>query len=308
MPPTRRPASATGLVLVLLVAALAVGAAASIVAAARTATSPPIPGAPVSEVYLSDQIVVLAAVLLFLAIVVPLLYDRVRGGASFLPGRAVLSTLVVVLVMVVFVILARAIVYPANEYPSGNNTTLPTNTTGTLGNTTTNGTSNPLFGNGGSITFLGIHLPIWSIFPIVAVVAIVVAVVGVPRVREYLRDRQMERLRGTPEVGAAWNALERAADDLAGGSDPREVILRLYAHLLQRVEPLAGNVDPSTPDEIRSAHLVRLGIRPETAEALTRLFEEARYSTHPLGADRADRAARAIRDAERDLVRDASVP
>ena len=48
---------------------------------------------------------------------------------------------------------------------------------------------------------------------------------------------------------------------------------------------------------------MRLGIRPEVATELTRLFEEARYSTHPLGPESADRAAEAMRRATADLER-----
>jgi len=70
---------------------------------------------------------------------------------------------------------------------------------------------------------------------------------------------------------------------------------------------MVGSVDPETPEEIRSLHLVRLGISREASESLTRLFEEARYSTHPLGPEAAERATEVIRSAEADLSR-AAVP
>ncbi|MGA8664143.1 MAG: hypothetical protein WB809_03625 [Thermoplasmata archaeon] len=308
MTANRRPPTPSGLVLVLLLAALAVGAAASIVAAARTANSPPLGGTtPIPEVYLSDDLVIIACIVLFLAIVVPIVYDRIRGGAS-VPGRVIVVTLVIVLAMVLFVVVARFATAPGGPFATGQgNTGIPgNNSTGTSTNLT--GPSNPLLGNGGNISFLGGHIPGWVVFPVIAVFAVLIAVVAVPRARLYLQDRAVARLAQVPEAESVRGALGHAAQELAAGSDPRSVILRLYGQLLLRVGPLAGDIDRSTPEEIRSLHLVRVGIRPEAAEALTRLFEEARYSTHALGPEAAGRASRAIADAERDLARAAPLP
>jgi len=294
--------------LVLLLAALAVGAAASIVAAARTASSTPLGGTPpIPEAYLSDDLIIVACIILFLAIVVPIVYDRIRGGTS-VPGRVVVVTLVIVLAMILFVVVARFAIAPGGpfEFGKGHAGNPGNNSTGTTTNLT-NGT-NPLLGNGGNISFLGGHIPGWVVFPVIAIVAVLVAVVAVPRARLYLQDRAEDRLAETPEAEAVRGALGQAAQELAAGSDPRSVILRLYGQLLRRVGPIAGDIDRSTPEEIRSLHLIRLGIRPEAAEALTRLFEEARYSTHALGPEAAGRASQAIADADRDLTRMAPLP
>ena len=305
----RRPPAPSALILVLLLAALAVGAAASIVAAARTASSSPLGGnSPIPEVYLSDDLIIVACILLFLAIVVPLVYDRIRGGGASVPGRVVAVTLMVVLAMIVFVVVARFATAPGGPFELGKGDTgsLQNNSTETTTNVTN--TTNPLLGNGGNITFLGGHFPSWTIFVVIAVVAVLLALVAVPRVRIYLEERAEDRVAKTPTTEAVRGALGEAAEELAAGSDPRSVILHLYGQLLHRVGPLSGSVERATPEEIRSLHLVRLGIRPEAAHALTRLFEEARYSTHALGPEAASRVSQAIADAERDLARDAPTP
>jgi hypothetical protein len=81
------------------------------------------------------------------------------------------------------------------------------------------------------------------------------------------------------------------------------VVIRLYATLLARVGPIVGGLDEQTPEEIRSFHLVQLGIRTPAATTLTRLFEEARYSSHPLGPEAAVLARQAIQEAREDLDR-----
>lgn len=304
MTPSRPPAPSSRLVVVLLITALAVGAAASIVASARTASSPPVPGTPTTEVYLSDQVWIAACVLLFLAIAVPLVYDRIRGASTAIPGRTLVVTLTIVLVLILFVVAARFLGVGGGGFQfgpgAGNSTNNSTTIPAVNGNNTT-------IGNGGTLTFLSFDVPSWVLLPLIAVVGIFVAVVAVPRVRSYLQDRADSGTDSVPSEEVR-GALGAAAMELAHGSDPRDVILRLYARLLNRVEPVAGNIDPATPEEIRSSHLVRLGIRPEAARALTRLFEEARYSTHALGPEAAARAAKAIAEAEKDLAREAPLP
>lgn len=102
-------------------------------------------------------------------------------------------------------------------------------------------------------------------------------------------------------AAAAAQVLSDAAKRLDSPTDPRVVIVDLYNQLLNRLEPRVNIPTHRTPDEIRTAHLIPLGVRPEPAGQLTRLFEEACYSSHPLGADAASLARASIQAAERDL-------
>jgi hypothetical protein len=287
--PRPRPSTSV-LLLVLLFGALAVGAATSMLESAHGTGANG--SAPVAEIYFGNDVIVVAIVVLFAALVAPIVYHRLQGGGA-LPGQFVLGVLVTLLLLIGFVVLFQHLLGgPVPSAPA---------------NGTANGTSTPPpnpkgLGNGSGGSPVVIHLPSWGPFAAFALVATAAVVVVLPWVRTHLAERREGRP-PAPSVEETRAALHRAADRLAGGSDPREVVRELYARLLDRIEPLSGNLDPATPDEIRSGPLRELGIRPEAAEALTRLFEEARYSTHPMGPTAADRAARAIRDAESDLAR-----
>jgi hypothetical protein len=143
-------------------------------------------------------------------------------------------------------------------------------------------------------------------FAVLAGVALLVAVVTVPAVRAYAADRRSAGLARAPapvETALVQAVLRQAQRELDRGDDPRGVIVRLYGEVLGRLGRMVGSVDPETPEEIRTLHLERLGIRPEAATVLTRLFEEARYSSHPLGAEASERARTAVRQALADLDR-----
>jgi len=205
----------------------------------------------------------------------------------------VIGVLVTLVVLVGFVVLLH-------QFFGGSPSSTPANAT--TNGTSSTPTSPQNLANGSSGVPVVLHLPSWSLFAAVAVIAAVAVAVVFPRVRSYLAERR----EGAPPpdaTEATRAALGHAAGRLAAGTDPREVVRELYARLLDRIEPLAGDIDPSTPDEIRTGPLRRLGIRADAAESLTRLFEEARYSTHPMGPEAAERATRAIRRAEADLER-----
>lgn len=303
-PGAPRPRRGASLVLlVVLGAALATGAAASLLAG--VASSPGAPPTRASEIVVPATWVA-GAVLAFLGLLVAVMvYHRLTGGAASLSNRAVLTFFVVVLVGTAFVA-AGQFFHPGGCYwCSGSGT-------GTSGgpppqNNSTGGTNTSL-GGGGQLVVLSWAVPAWVAFLALAVVTVLVAAVAMPSLSEWYADR---RLRGSgprrrePDHSAAEvrKALARATQDLERGDDPRAVIERLYADLLDRLGRLVTEIDPATPEEIRGQHLVRLGIRPEVALDLTRLFEEARYSSHPIGPAAATRASSAIREAISDLDR-----
>ncbi|MGP8077254.1 MAG: DUF4129 domain-containing protein [Thermoplasmata archaeon] len=102
-------------------------------------------------------------------------------------------------------------------------------------------------------------------------------------------------------IGAAQVFAEAAKRLARPASDPRGVILELYSQLLARLEPRFEIPLYRTPEEIRSVHLVPLGVRAEVAHHLTRLFEEACYSSHPLGEEAVRLAQSSVQIAEYDL-------
>jgi len=288
--------------IVLLVAAVAIGGAASVIV-----------GAPSQLPYqhgsnlpaLSDQELAFLFVGLAGAAFVLLLYRALTSPRTGLPSRVIATVVVGLVMMIVFVAIAH-LLNESNSGPltGGNNTASGNNTT-MNGTTIPNGTEN-VTGGTGEVMFFHLSIPTWAPLLALFAVALIIAIFAAPPLAERIADLREERnLARTREkrAGEARAAFAAAVQALDEGSDPRTVVQALYARLLARVEPLVGGVDTETPEEIRSLHLIELGIGEEPAGALTRLFEEARYSTHAMSLDAADRARDAIRSAEADLDR-----
>jgi hypothetical protein len=300
---TRRPRPSF-LLLVLLVSALAVGAAVSLLVSARSAGPPP-PVGPTTELVLPPWVLSVAILAFGLAIVLPVAYFALRSPkAQGLDTRYIVAALSLLLSIMVAIALLH-LVSPRGGFPTSIEQTPPP--AGTTNNSTppaTNASPAPNHG-GGILDDLSFQPPPWLLFALASVVLVVVALAAVPPLSEYLSDRrESRRLRSqsTEIRKSVQRALRDAARDLATATDPRALILALYATLLARIEPLASGLDHSTAEEIRTDHLTRLGIRPSAAEDLTRVFEEARYSSHALGPPQVERATAAIRAAEHDLA------
>ncbi|MGI0071348.1 MAG: DUF4129 domain-containing protein [Thermoplasmata archaeon] len=299
MASANRPPRTTAILFAVVLLALIVGAAASLIASASSPTAfQPTGNRPLelTDLQYATLFGIVGVVLLGLAIA-----TLVRSPRSPLPGRFAVMMFMIILIAVLFLVVFRAIA-PVGPGPvtlsPGNNTT--------VNNTTMTNTTLPgdLPGSPGSISGpLGLHLPSWWLYVAVAVVVLIVAAVAVPAWRGRESSGAGRRGQSPPgvELAEVRGALATAAWELTEGLSPRDVVIRLYGNLLDRVEPIVGGVAEETPEEIRVRHLVRLGIREAEATALTRLFEEARYSTHPMGADAAERAGAAIRAAEEDL-------
>jgi hypothetical protein len=287
--------------LVVLVAALATGAAASILIGAST--SPPPPPGPAPLVDLPFSVLGYVGMGFLAAVVVSLVVWRLTSSSHPAMNRAIVSVLVVIFLGILFVVAARSLGLGGPLGGSGGGTV--GNTTSSS-NSTSSGSGGILTGPGGQIVLFP-SVPGWVPLVILIAVVLIVVVVAVPQTRRYLserRERGATRRRSSATVPAGLQeALARASDELSVGGDPRLVILALYGQMLLRLQPMVGAIETSTPEEIRAAHLVRLGVRPEAARTLTRLFEEARYSTHPMGAEESARAQEAVRATLDDLAR-----
>ncbi len=292
--------------LVGLLAALAIGAAASLLIGSMASSGHRSPVAP-SELIVPNAVLTYAlfGVLVFFVLwfVIGIAGGGRKEGRGLLQ-RPVLALLMVLMIAVVFIVAARAFYgggpLPSGAVPNGSNSTgLPP-----PGPSQGNGTN--ASNVGGLVPFLLPGIPGWATYGIVVAVIVILAVVAVPLLRSASDSRRLAR-RSTSDRDTASDgvqeALTNAAADLEGGRDPRSVITRLYGELLTRLQPVMGRIDFQTPDEIRILHLERLGIRPAVAERLTRLFEEARYSTHRLGEDSVLEARSAIAAALADFSR-----
>jgi uncharacterized protein DUF4129 len=286
--------------LVVLVSALATGAAASILVSASTAPAPA--NGPAPLVILPVWVFVVASAGVLALVLATMVLWRITSNPSPIMNRTVVSVLAVVLVGIVFIFGARLL---------GVGGPVATNSTASSGSSSSSGGSNAT--HGGNVTGAGGYLalfpsvPGWVPIVLLAAVILLTVVVVFPQARAYLaerRERGVARRSGADTVPAGVReALNRASDELGRGGDPRAIILALYSEMLDRLRPMATDLETSTPEEIRAAHLIRLQVRPQAAETLTRLFEEARYSSHPMGAAEGDRARDAVRMTLDDLDR-----
>jgi hypothetical protein len=104
-------------------------------------------------------------------------------------------------------------------------------------------------------------------------------------------------------VAPVRRSLEAALHQLStkGATDARGTIIALYARLLEVVAAYLEQFDSATPREIERVCVQRFGVAPSHAGDLTRLFEEARYSSHPFGEEAVGRARTALEAALSDV-------
>jgi hypothetical protein len=296
------PTSARPSIVLLLVlsVALACGAAASLLIGA--ATSSGYTASPAVLVTLPNWLLADLLLGVGVAIIAAVVYQRIFGARVPFPRRALVTILVTMLLAVIFIAVAHTLVAGG---PAANGKVVgpPLNNSSSG---SANGSGSGATGTGPGGFLWSPSIPGWVPFVLIAGVAIAAIAVALPQARVYLEAR---RRRSTPseEAPSARTvvriALERAEKELSDGDDPRSAILELYEAVLVRLTSMVGSVELDTPEEIRTTHLVRLGIRPTSAETLTRLFEEARYSSHLLPPEASERARAAVREALDDLAR-----
>ena len=289
-PPPARSRRVPLVLVAFLVVGLSVGLAATYLAA-----PPPGYALPTSELTTGGiGLQELGWILLSLLIVPFALLGvvRLRQGRGLASYRPIVTFLVAGMLALAFLVVARLVVNaPASSRLIGNNTTGGATPPGSTPTCTTNCTYVP----GPAPVFPGV--PGW-----VGYVGLIV-VVGIALLAlASLVNRPREPEAG-PAVAVVRKSLEAALGALAPGSsaDPRAVVIALYAQLLERVVPFLDAYETATPREIERESVRRFQIQPRNAQTLTRLFEEARYSTHPFSEARVDEARAALRAALNDL-------
>ena len=284
--------------LIVLVVALVFGAAAALLSGPASPFTPAGSGPGTSVSFQTISLIFGWTVLALCAVQIGLhLYRRRTEGSMSIPNRFIVSFLVAVLIAIAFILIVRAgIVGHGNPFltgpPGGNNSS-----TGLPPATSNNSTLPPL----GYVPLGGFNVPGWILFVALVLVAVVAVAIAVPVIAS-LRDRASPlsdlsaKERARRDLSEAIRAL-----DAQEAPDPREVIIALYARLLGRIGTSLDGLEAMAPREIESECVHRLRVRPATARELTRLFEEARYSRHPLGQDIGVRARSVFQQAIADL-------
>lgn len=128
---------------------------------------------------------------------------------------------------------------------------------------------------------------------VVVFYAIVFAAAFLPRMYRVIAE-------APPDVGRSKKELARAVRtairDLEAGGEFRAIVLRCYKSMVLLFEAHGLRSDPSqTAREFEADALRAIGVSREGIDDLTSLFEEARYSAHPIRADQRDTALECLR-------------
>jgi len=290
-----RPASRW--MLVLLLVSITVGGAAALLSG-PTPVLPSVGPGQAQSLAIPLQIAGIVVVAAFFGVFALTVWQGRGHRAEGMWGIPVAAFVAAFLVAVLVVAVGRYVApgglgsnsVPANNSSSGSGSTSPAGGGG-------NGSLLPL----GSTPFGGLVIPGWVLVAGLVVAAIVVAVIVVPFAQS-LAVRLPPPPPEPPPTRRAFETALAALDDPAH-PDVRAIVIALYATLLGRVERSIGATDRLSPREIEAECVRTLHLGPDSARELTRLFEEARYSTHPLDAAVGERARRALASALADLDR-----
>jgi hypothetical protein len=195
---------------------------------------------------------------------------------------------------------------PIGERPIGGNCTAGSGGGSSGGGTGSGGnnTSGTPPRGAAPVRGLSFQVPNWVFLVIAVTLSLVVALLAEPGILRRLFSRRPSPQDAVPlpPLPADWGAaIQETRLAIERGEVPRESIVRLYGRLLGRVSPSVGDLDASTAEEIQRTRLEPLRVPSERSETITRMFEEARYSTHPIDRPAADRFVATMREVENDL-------
>jgi hypothetical protein len=135
----------------------------------------------------------------------------------------------------------------------------------------------------------------------VALLAFVAVSLAIPLAR-FLRRMAAEAPPKGPPSGEMARAVARAVRTIREGGDYREAVIQCYSDLMAALASRGvQGQEPLTAREIEGVALQRVGLTRGSVDALTGLFEEARYSKHDIGPAQRDAAVTALEAIRREL-------
>lgn len=133
---------------------------------------------------------------------------------------------------------------------------------------------------------------------LVALVALAVFAASV------MRRRALEALQARTIEEALAQVMDDALDDIRAERDPRKAIIAAYARMEKLLAGFGRAREPAeAPFEYLARVLLELRVSRHPVEALTELFERAKFSVHALGGEDKSRAIEAL-ESVRDELRD----
>ena len=289
----RRAAALPRPVAIFLLVAVAVGIAAALL-------SSPTPSTPAPTTTHNSEFVpfwvILAVIVSFLVLLISVVVlARLSTGGVGIPLRFSLIVFAAFAVGLAFVVIVH-FVAPGGPglllTPQGNSTS-----TGATGAPPGPGGGNNTSNMGNATTLLpGVDLSglaVWIGLGLLVIFAIAVAA----PLAAVMTNRREEEPEPEPASHAVRKVFAEALAELVTPeepTDPRRIMVRLYARLLERVGPSIDNLEAATPREIERACVQQLHIDPATSARLRHLFEQARYSTLPFGPAEVEEAREAL--------------
>jgi len=137
------------------------------------------------------------------------------------------------------------------------------------------------------------------------ILIVTLAIIGIIA---YTIAKEIWSRRFSPQTGAQGDEvremIDQAVDSLEAGDDPRLVVYDCYLRMCILLER-KGMTDISymTPGEFASAAVREFQLPRDRVEELTRLFEEARYSDHPVREGMRNRSIRCLNHIRKSLER-----
>jgi hypothetical protein len=142
----------------------------------------------------------------------------------------------------------------------------------------------------------------WVLVAVLGAAALGAAVV-LGRHREHLLDPPTADVADATIPGAVADAVDAGLSALEADGDPRQTIIAAYARMLEALEGRGLGCRPAETPRLHLARcLAAADVRREPLEQLVELFEEARFSTHPMTWEHRDAARRALAAVRSDLV------
>jgi Domain of unknown function (DUF4129) len=146
--------------------------------------------------------------------------------------------------------------------------------------------------NGGGASGSGLSPLV--LFGLLGIALLVLAAAALVVVRARRRASSEETVE-EEALAAVTAAVGRSLDDLRLSLDPRRAVIACYARMEQSLGSAGVRRDPSeAPLEYLERVLLRLRASGDAARQLTGLFEEAKFSLHPVGESMRDRAIVAL--------------
>jgi Domain of unknown function (DUF4129) len=163
-------------------------------------------------------------------------------------------------------------------------------------------------------------LPAWPLWTVAGFVLTAVAIGALLEVRHHrLRAHRRRRAGRTrprhaaaepagvsteDDADVARRAVDEALASLRDPTDPRSAVIAAYARMEQVLaERELGRRKPEAPREYLARVLREQGMPKRSLTTVTALFEEARFSLHPIRSSAAGRAVSALEDARVALER-----